>query len=48
MIQNLLAKVVGTQNERDLKRLRPIVAQVGALEPATVALSDDQLREKNR
>ena len=46
MIQNLLAKVVGTQNERDLKRLRPIVGQVGALEPATTALSDDQLREK--
>src|SRR6185436_11955454 len=46
MIQNLLAKVVGTQNERDLKRLRPIVSQVGALEPATDALSDDQLRDK--
>ena len=46
MIQNLLAKVVGTQNERDLKRLRPIVGQVGALEPAMTALSDDQLREK--
>jgi preprotein translocase subunit SecA len=46
MIQNLLAKVVGTQNERDLKRLRPIVGQVGALEEATTALSDDQLREK--
>jgi len=45
MIQNLLAKVVGTQNERDLKRLRPIVGQVGALEPAMTALSDDQLRE---
>ena len=46
MIQNLLAKVVGTQNERDLKRLRPIVGQVGALEQATTALSDDQLRDK--
>src|SRR6186997_3135626 len=46
MIQNLLAKVVGTQNERDLKRLRPIVGQVGALEGAMTALSDDQLREK--
>jgi preprotein translocase subunit SecA len=46
MIQNLLAKVIGTQNERDLKRLRPLVAEVNALEPATQALSDDQLRAK--
>ena len=46
MIDTLLAKIVGTQNERELKRLRPIVAQVGALEPATQALSDEQLRGK--
>ena len=46
MIQNLLAKVVGTQNDRDLKRLRPIVGQVGALEPAMAALTDEQLRDK--
>ena len=32
MLQNILAKVIGTQNERDLKKLRPIVAQVNALE----------------
>ena len=30
MLDTLLAKVVGTQNERELKRLRPIVAQVNA------------------
>src|SRR5258706_4277073 len=46
MLDTLLAKVVGTQNERELKRLRPIVAQVGALEPAIKALSDEQLRGK--
>src|SRR3990167_9418093 len=46
MIQTLLAKVIGTQNERDLKRLRPIVDQVGALEPAMKALSDERLRAK--
>ena len=44
MLDTLLAKVVGTQNERDLKRLRPLVAQINALEPATKALSDEQLR----
>src|SRR5438477_474341 len=46
MIDTLLAKVVGTQNDRELKRLRPIVAQVNALEPGITALSDDQLRAK--
>src|SRR4051812_26716663 len=46
MLQTLLAKVIGTQNERDLKKLRPIVAEVGALEPSIAALSDEQLRGK--
>jgi preprotein translocase subunit SecA len=46
MIQTILSKIVGTQNERDLKKLRPIVGQVGAFEPSIEALSDDQLRGK--
>src|SRR5262245_24513045 len=47
MLDTLLAKVVGTQNERELKRLRPIVAQVNALEPAIQSLTDEQLRAKS-
>src|SRR5947208_9442019 len=46
MLDTLLAKVVGTQNDRELKRLRPIVAEVNAFEPAITALSDDQMRGK--
>jgi len=46
MIQTILAKVIGTQNERDLKKLRPIVDEVGALEAETRALTDEQLRGK--
>src|SRR5213596_3686098 len=46
MLDTLLAKVVGTQNDRELKRLRPIVAEVNAFEPAITALSDDRLRGK--
>ena len=46
MIGQLLAKVIGTQNQRDLKRLFPRVAEISALEPQTQALTDDQLREK--
>src|ERR1051326_591289 len=46
MIQKILAKVVGTQNERELKRLRPLVAQINAFEPSVKPLSDEQLRGK--
>src|SRR4051794_41439770 len=46
MLDTLLAKVVGTQNERELKRLRPIVAQVNALEPSVRSLTGEQLRGK--
>ncbi|MEP7118212.1 MAG: preprotein translocase subunit SecA [Acidobacteriota bacterium] len=44
MVGNLLAKVFGTQNDRDLKRLAPLVVRIGELEPAMRALSDDALR----
>jgi preprotein translocase subunit SecA len=44
MLGTLLAKVVGTQNERELKRLRPLVEKVNAFEPAIKQLSDEQLR----
>src|SRR5262252_3518152 len=46
MIQQILAKVVGTQNERELKKLRPLVAEINALEPSVQPLSDEQLRGK--
>ncbi len=46
MISSLLAKVFGTQNERELKRLQPTVGQISALEGQTQALSDEQLRAK--
>jgi preprotein translocase subunit SecA len=46
MIGQLLAKVIGTQNERELKRLRPFVAEINALEPSVQSLSDEQLRAK--
>src|SRR5437867_13452985 len=46
LLDTLLAKVVGTQNERELKRLRPIVAEVNAFESTIQPLSDDRLRAK--
>ena len=46
ILGTLLAKVIGTQNERDLKKLRPIVAQVNSFEPALEGLTDEQLRTR--
>jgi preprotein translocase subunit SecA len=41
-----LTKVFGTANERVIKKLLPIVSQVGAFEPEVEKLSDEQLRAK--
>jgi len=46
MIQKLLAALFGTQNDRELKKLRPLVAHINALEPSIQPLSDDALRGK--
>jgi len=46
MIDRLLARVFGTQHERDIKKVMPRVERINALEPAIKALSDEQLRGK--
>jgi preprotein translocase subunit SecA len=46
MIGKLLKKVFGTQNERTLERIRPIVARVNDLEAAVRDLPDDRLAAK--
>jgi len=44
MFDSLLAKVFGTKNERDLKRLTPLIAQINAREATFTPLSDQDLR----
>jgi len=46
LINILLGKVFGTKNERELKRVMPVVAQIGALEPEMQKLTDAELRAK--
>jgi preprotein translocase subunit SecA len=46
LIQKILAAVFGTKNEREVKRMLPIVAEINALEPEMKKLSDDELRAK--
>ena len=45
-LNTLLAKVIGTQNERELKKIRPLVVEINAKEPEIQALSDEELRGK--
>jgi preprotein translocase subunit SecA len=44
MILNALTKVFGSKNERELKRIRPQIERINALEPAVQAMSDDELK----
>jgi preprotein translocase subunit SecA len=46
MLTKILQKVVGTKNERELKRLKPIVERINALEPSMQKLSDAELQRK--
>ncbi|MBN2429935.1 MAG: preprotein translocase subunit SecA [Acidobacteria bacterium] len=44
----LLTKIFGSANERELKRLQPLVDAINALEPQFKALTDDGLRTRFR
>ena len=44
MIGNLLKKIVGTKNERELKRIRPLVEQINSFEEKIRSLTDGELK----
>ncbi|MGQ9618058.1 MAG: preprotein translocase subunit SecA [Candidatus Aminicenantia bacterium] len=46
MIKKLIEKIIGTKNERELKKLQPIVNAVNGLEPWISKLTDDELKAK--
>ena len=46
MINSLVAKVFGTHNEREIKKLLPRVQRINALEPDICKLTDAELRAK--
>ena len=46
MLKKILNSVFGSQNERDIKALAPIVEKVNAFESSISALSDDELKNK--
>lgn len=45
-IVEVLKKIFGSQNERTLKRLAPVVSEINDFEPEMQKLSDEQLRGK--
>jgi len=44
MFGALLKKIVGSKNDRELKRLWPIVEKINGMEPQLALLSDDELK----
>ncbi|MFH1407195.1 MAG: preprotein translocase subunit SecA [Candidatus Omnitrophota bacterium] len=48
MINWVLAKIIGTQNERLLKKMRPVIERINSFEPDISKLTDAQLRAKTQ
>jgi preprotein translocase subunit SecA len=46
MLSALIKKIVGSKNERELKRLWPVINQINSLEPEMAKLDDNQLCNK--
>ncbi|VGO15967.1 hypothetical protein PDESU_04556 [Pontiella desulfatans] len=44
----ILKKIVGSKNERDLKKMHPLVEKINAFDEEYKALSDDQLKAKTQ
>jgi len=46
MMQWILKKIIGTKNDRDIKKMRPLVERINQLEEEYQKLSDEQLKAK--
>jgi preprotein translocase subunit SecA len=46
LLDTILKKIFGSRNDRELKRIGPMVAAISDLEPGIQKLTDDQLRAK--
>ncbi len=46
MLKSILGAIFGSQNERDIKGITPIVEKINSLEPSIQKLSDDELKAK--
>jgi len=48
MIKYFINKIFGTRNERELKKLAPVIAQINSFEEEISSLSDEELRNKTK
>ena len=46
MITNVLTKLFGSKNERELKRIQPMVEHINSLEPKIQSMRDEELRSQ--
>lgn len=46
MLTKIISTVIGTKNDRELKRMRKLVTKINSYESSIQALSDDELRQK--
>src|SRR5277367_1203179 len=46
MINLIIRKIVGSQNERQVKKMRPLVSNINEIEAALQSLPEDELRQK--
>src|SRR5262245_53542974 len=46
MLSALLRKLIGSKNDRELKRIRPVVEEINQFEPEFTKLSAEELRAK--
>src|SRR5665213_2119124 len=47
MLNFIIKKVVGSQNERQVKKMRPLVAKINQAQASLQSLSDEELRQKS-
>jgi len=48
MVSNLLTKVFGSKNERELKKIQPVVEKTNAFEPRIQTMSDEDLKAQTQ
>jgi len=46
MLNTILTKLIGTKNEREIKRMRPLIERISSLEPSIRDLTDGELAAK--
>ncbi len=48
ILTNVVKKIFGTQNERELKTIYPIVEKINSMESSLASLSDEALKQKTK